>query len=81
MSVLSERIRQVRDRAGATLEVLGEKIGVSKQAVYQYEMYEDLTNDLRVRMRARGRVVYPTDSPQAILRTFAQQMAEVLRQR
>lgn len=43
------------------------------------DMYEDLERGTKLRLVVRGRVLYPPDTPQAILKTIIQGMAEMAR--
>lgn len=69
----AEVIKRVERIGGGVLLLLSDNPAHPSRPLYQLEgdMWEDRQYGIRLRLRIQGRVVFPADTPQAILSTFA----------
>lgn len=78
----NEMVKRIERLGGGVLLLISDNPAHSTREVKHVEgdTYQDVASDHQMHIHVQGRIVYPPDTPQAILRTFAKQMAEVLRQ-
>ena len=79
----NQMVKRIERLGGDVFLLISDNPAHSTREVKHVEgdTYQDVASDHQMHIHVQGRIVYPPDTPQAILRTFAQQMAEVLRQR
>ena len=76
-------VKRVERRGGGILHLISDNPAHLSIEVEHLEgtMFKDRETGRSMDIYVQGRIVYPPDTPQAILRMFAQQMAEVMKQR
>ncbi|MEM1268411.1 MAG: S24 family peptidase [Bacteroidota bacterium] len=75
-----EEVKRIEKLGGGAIKVVSDNPAHVTRTLRPLgeDMYSDDDNDLRLRVNVRGRVVFPPDTPQAILSTITQQMSRLV---
>lgn len=76
----AEIVKRIERLGGGYLRIISDNPNHATQLLrhVQDDVYEDEATQAKVRVRIRGRVLYPPDTPHAILKTVTEQMARMV---